>query len=827
VNTRKLIKILTIGTAILVGIGIILSTLVYFYIKPVLIKEMNKQLTVKVDVGRISVTKWRHFPKIGVNFNDIIIPESQTHFKKNFLEAKQLSLYVNLLSLMSSQKKIDGIWLSDGEVNMAFLEKHTNFEIVKPSEETSDQAFDFDFKKIQLENVKVNVFNQENQVEIESLMRKMNLKLKFSDSKNTITPSGVAFIKSVKHDRKVILSEKDLHFDIDMVFNGDYSKLELNRGEMGIEEVAFETNGMVYFEKNHLDLDLKMSQKQSDVGAILSLLQNDLENHNKSFDLGGKLSWNATLKGKSGKRVSPEFKFNFEYTNGVVKGVNANFNLNEVTISGNAHLPKTDHLEDGELICQITGNKSSLGDAKGVVTVRNFINPKIKWEGTLTLDPKLICNIAEVKYKKAAGSILLDGQMEFQILGNKGIVKPNSFDFFGNVVGNDLTLDIPDEGFDVSDGNFEIVSAATDLQIQFFNFKQSKTEWNWDGVLKRKNSIFDKNSNSEFVGNVKVKNLDLNDFIKESTTSENEEINGETESVTAIFLPFKSKVKAQIENFKFNNFNAKSIKGEILTTEKSYQCKNCEMEALKGIVLADVIFKQHGKKYLLDIFSNVKKVQIMDLFQSFDNFDQDEITDKHLSGILSGKLIVKQVFDENFDTILDNLYVKTDLTIEDGELKNYEPLKSLSVFAKVDDLRNLKFKTLKNEIEIFNQTIFIPKMDIVSNAFIMKLEGTHNFDNEMDYNIEVSLAKILANKSKWYQRKLENQMEENSLGGLTAFISMRGTPDNLDIKYDRTKSKKQVREEIRQERENIRTIIRTGENTEENPKKDYGNVWDE
>lgn len=58
---------------------------------------------------------------------------------------------------------------------------------------------------------------------------------------------------------------------------------------------------------------------------------------------------------------------------------------------------------------------------------------------------------------------------------------------------------------------------------------------------------------------------------------------------------------------------------------------------------------------------------------------------------------------------MDKLYAGIDMTIENGELNNVESMKSLSRFIELKDLENVKFATLKNQFEIKNQVITIPK----------------------------------------------------------------------------------------------------------------------
>ncbi|MFB1013153.1 MAG: hypothetical protein QMC68_05335, partial [Bacteroidia bacterium] len=162
-------------------------------------------------------------------------------------------------------------------------------------------------------------------------------------------------------------------------------------------------------------------------------------------------------------------------------------------------------------------------------------------------------------------------------------------------------------------------------------------------------------------------------------------------------------------------------------------------------------------------------------------------------------------------------------------LIGYEPLKELSSFVHIKDLENVKFKTLKNTIEIFDQTIFIPRMIIENNAMNLEIEGTHTFENYMKYSMGISVAELLATKANWIAKKAEKRIEKNTKGGLTAYVLMEGTPDNLKISYDRTIVKENVAEELTKEKKKFIKALK-GEGTLEEETvetKNYDDVWDE
>ncbi len=57
----------------------------------------------------------------------------------------------------------------------------------------------------------------------------------------------------------------------------------------------------------------------------------------------------------------------------------------------------------------------------------------------------------------------------------------------------------------------------------------------------------------------------------------------------------------------------------------------------------------------------------------------------------------------------------------------------------------------------------------------------------------------MAGKSGWAKRKIEQQLQEEANGGMSAYIHMEGTPDNLKIRYDVKSAKEILSKEIKTE----------------------------
>src|SRR5690606_27430116 len=126
----------------------------------------------------------------------------------------------------------------------------------------------------------------------------------------------------------------------------------------------------------------------------------------------------------------------------------------------------------------------------------------------------------------------------------------------------------------------------------------------------------------------------------------------------------------------------------------------------------------------------------------------------------------------NLKTKLPLLKAQGNILVENGELINFQPMLALSRFIDVKDLQHLRFSTIENKIEIKNQMVYIPGMDIQSNALNLTLSGTHQFNNIIDYRIRMLLSDLLYRNSKRLGDERFGEIEDDGYGKTTLFIRM-------------------------------------------------------
>jgi hypothetical protein len=107
-----------------------------------------------------------------------------------------------------------------------------------------------------------------------------------------------------------------------------------------------------------------------------------------------------------------------------------------------------------------------------------------------------------------------------------------------------------------------------------------------------------------------------------------------------------------------------------------------------------------------------------------------------------------------------------DLSLVEGGVYDYAPAQQLSKFSGIKELDNIKFKNLHSNIFIFNNKLYVPRTNIVSNALDIAAFGMQSFGDDFQYHLEVHLSNILFGKSKKRNAKQDEigqEVDENNL----------------------------------------------------------------
>ena len=105
-------------------------------------------------------------------------------------------------------------------------------------------------------------------------------------------------------------------------------------------------------------------------------------------------------------------------------------------------------------------------------------------------------------------------------------------------------------------------------------------------------------------------------------------------------------------------------------------------------------------------------IDIHELFVAFKDFGQNEIKAENLYGKASGFMDSKLIISDSGEIVTESINLSSYLKINEGKLINYETLYELSDFIELEELKEIRFKELENQVKIENEIIYIPRFSI-------------------------------------------------------------------------------------------------------------------
>jgi hypothetical protein len=142
-----------------------------------------------------------------------------------------------------------------------------------------------------------------------------------------------------------------------------------------------------------------------------------------------------------------------------------------------------------------------------------------------------------------------------------------------------------------------------------------------------------------------------------------------------------------------------------------------------------------------------------------------------------------------------------------GELIQFEPLLALSKFISVEELNNVRFDTLRNQISISDSRLTIPRMMVSSNILNVEVFGQHGFDQEMDYHVNLLLNDLLRRKAK-RQETFDGHEIIDERGRTRLFLWVRGKPGDIKIGFDKKEVRKKLKDDLKEEGKSLKQLFK-------------------
>lgn len=847
---------------LILGVLVVVTIAYENEVKDYMIQQLNKNLKTKVivDPKDIQLTLLKSFPYIALDFRKIIMidaPISNTKPDKKgiskFLKQdtlfslSEVSLQFNVMDILRKKYVVKKISVENGKIKLKVgTDGSRNWDVWKGSGDTTSTSGEsaFNLKKFNLENISVQYFDFKSRSDISCLIHSGTIAGEFTSKQYDLSIKGDMLAKHFSIDSLNYLDNKPMKMDFSLRVDNDKKVYQFSDGMLYVSDLKISVQGK-YIVNNRSDyVDIFLKGKDMDVQSVLSLLPEKHRKHIRDFESEGEFYCNAHISGKLDDVNSPEIKADFGITKAEITQLSSGITLKDAHILGSYFSSSV----TSKYFLDLKAFSASLANGRisGMIRVDNFSSPTVSASLNANLlleDVQHLLKIDSIwnyPMESLKGSVKVN--MEYKGSLNK-TGKYTRADFENMTLSGELNLEnagmkIKNStlAFDSINGSF--VLNNNNITVNSFSGNTPKSDFYLKGTLKDVLAYsFSEDADINVEAAFQSNNLDLNEFLL------NQKESSKRDTVYKIhFSPrLKFILNSDIGHLRFRKFDAKNIRGTFQLRNQKLIGDPISFSTMDGSITAiGMIENTTDSTLLITCDAKLNKLNINKLFIQLEDFHQNMITSDNLKGIATADVQFASVWKSDLTVDLNKIYVRSSMVIEKGELLHYEPMKSLSRFVELSELDNIKFATLQNQIEIKDQNIFIPKMNLESSAMNVTLFGTHSFENEIDYHFKVLLSDLLSKKAR--KAKKENEefgvVEDDKEGKTSLFISMTGTVDNPVIKYDKQGAKQNLKANIVQEKQTLKQILKeefglfkkdTALNKKDKPKEDNKFIikWDE
>lgn len=809
---RGFIILGVIVSTLLIGLIIILSYLKINSdpLRDKLLFVVNEQLNAPVSAQNLHMNFMYKFPNISLKLDDVLV--YGTLEEDTLLFCKNLYIEFGILSILKGETIIKKISAYEGKLNLKWnTNGENNYSILKPISTNS-------YSYINLEGL--TIMNTE--INIES--RKMS-SLDYHFIAKRIKLSGLlekdAINAKAKWEVYVPNWNKQSVFisgSSDFYSNSTSKNIEIKNGQLKLNEWQLQLSGNI----NEDDGVWSASAKNLDMGKVIQLLPKEFIPSSRDLYLDGNLDLNINaISNFSGTSINAKGN----WTNGYLNINDSYFigdNINTQIIYSNGKLNsfETSLLRFEDISLESRGSKF-----RGVLSLENFKKPKCKAD--IKFDSQWMDLMHWLEYKTWEGS---KGELLGEIYWNndfKNIDELKNKVFWGGkwkgnllipkadleIEGANQTTQLSNLNIEFDDYNLNIISGVIQTQNSKAKVK---------GVIKNVLNDFDESYELQITGD----EWNLEELKKWKIWEADFTGNDDPE--------FNSNYALTIATDRVSFKNFLGTEARCLVKGKGYNAKTNDFFIRQsGGTISSIVewrpFKESGGQ--LRINGLVKNTSLKGIFQSFQNFNQNELTDKNLSGNLNANGEIRIDFNPEFDILYENILADIEFKVKDGSLINFKTLDALRRFTEVEKLSNIKFGEFTNRVRIANKMIIIPEMTLENSALTLKVEGTNGFDGKMNFLIQMQLRELIGNKKTIRSKRLDDFIKEkNNQEKVWIPLRMNGYPENIKFSIDTKKIgddvKLNIKNDWKKQSEDIKSLF-NNKKKDKKEETEYEFIWEE
>ena len=756
----------------------------------------NKNCKGEVKIGDLEVLFFRGFPNVTIAIKEVSIKDSLwAQHKRTLLQAPSIYAEIQPWAIFVKKIKLDNLSINDAEIQL-FVDAngYSNtavFSNASKTDTTSSSSLSLDLNHLKFNNVSFVSDNQFKHKKFDFVIEKLRIE------KHTTSEGWEADIALNTLVKSMAFNTKHGSFAKNKVIQGSlqakYSEskgfIAINTPALSIGEDVFQIQSHFGVSKTNSTFAIAITNPNIRWQAAYKLLSYNISSKLKPFDFRDPFGVQCTILGDLNKEGDPNIRveaniknnelsyFDHKVTDCSFKGVFTNeYQKNKGVSDENSAILLNDFRGKVHTI-PFTTKKMMILDLKKPIASGAFVSRfdleqlnQTLVKQTLTFDS----GQADLRLAFKADVVNLEMQKPF-LIGSVVIQNASGTHISSKKKFSNSSVDLSFTSKELKVNQIELNTQNSALKMKgqsdnFLNFYYDTPEkivLNWD---------------------IHAEKIDLRDFsfgsekaasIKKSTKI--------TPNVINILHQSNATINLRAENIVYKKFRARNAIAQIKIVPDRTILKEASLQFGGGSLMVNGMVSHQKKNNHFNVKLNANKVNSAELLRAFDNFGSKVLTPKSVSGQFFVSGVLDGYFDNAINLIQRSLTGNLKLTLNNGALNQFEPLRRIGKYAfPFRNFDRVTIDPLVINIAFKNGFANIAPTPINTSVFNFDLAGSYGFYGNSNMQLDVHLRDPAKDKEITNKKVVQ----ENRKKGITLHlqaIEEGNAPFKIKLRYKNEK----------------------------------------
>jgi len=756
------IKIILKILGVLAGIGIILWLAVAAYVnthkKEVLESitvQLNENITGILRIGSMEPALVQGFPGISVSLKNVLLRDSlyETH-KHDLLKAKEIYIDVNIFSVLSGSPRIRNISIRNADIYL-FTDSlgYSNTRLFKNVASDGGNKKSGSSRKInsiELKNVGLSFENKAKGKLFNFSIKDLSAKLKYhSDTWNANVILNTHVNNLIFNTKKgSFIKGKQLQTKLGISYTYASHTLTIPMQSFKFDSDELNIGGSFSFGPGSSAFRLNIKANKLPFRSAASLLPPNIADKLKSYDLKNPIMVEANIKGALKGKTIPLINVNWEVKDNTLT-------VNKETIYNSSFT--------GSFTNQLRKGKPRTDPNSAI----SFYNVKGTWAGiTFNSDT---ANVFDLKQPVFQGKFYSDfplkqlnsisGSETFTISKGRANLNvlykaplnpdaPVTPYIYGSIKVNSAEILYKPRNLTFKQVSGAIEFSGTDLLVKKMSIQSGSTKMVMNGSVNNFVNLYYSDPKKIILDwKIESRQINLGEFLAflAKRKPDVQVVKGKNASkifrqLDQVLAQSSAHIHLISESLKYRKFVAKNVNANIMLTQSGITIRDISLTHAGGGLSVKGAIDQTKALNQFNIHTTINKVDIQKLFYAFEDFGQQAISYKNITGTFYSTTKISGSLRDNGQIVPRSLHGSVSFDLRDGALKDFGPIAKIGNFAfPKRDFSNITFKNLKNTLDIKGSHIYIRPMRIESSVLNLFIEGVYGMSKGTDITLQVPL----------------------------------------------------------------------------------------